>query len=162
MKQEEKVDASAHGLQRWQQGYDLREVTREWGRLQLCLVDELERYATSHTGIDPRVMSIARRVWAEVCAEGATESVTKYFDPQQIEANGHVRDLAQALEQLRELERSRAELWRQAAHDLGGNMGVVMNVTASLASQGAVMTSGDKSSLYCRSTFRRCIRCSRI
>ena len=141
--EEDKVEASAHGLQRWQQGYDLREVTREWGGLQLCLVDELESYATSHSGIDPRVMSIARRVWAEMCTEGATESVTKYFELQQIEANGHVLDLAQALEQLRELERSRAELWRQAAHDLRGNMGVVMNVTAGLV-QGAPVPSGDK------------------
>src|SRR4029077_5952406 len=44
---EHKDDAAAHGLQRWQQGYDLREVTREWGRLQLCLADELESYASS-------------------------------------------------------------------------------------------------------------------
>src|SRR4029453_12068911 len=36
-KAEAKGDASAHGLQRWQQGYDVREVTREWGRLQLCV-----------------------------------------------------------------------------------------------------------------------------
>src|SRR4030095_13954251 len=35
LKEEDKGDASAHGLQRWQQGYDLREVTREWGKLQL-------------------------------------------------------------------------------------------------------------------------------
>src|SRR4029453_13369079 len=64
-KEEDKGDASAHGLQRWQQGYDLPEVTREWGRLQLCLTDELERYASSHAEIDPGVMSTARRVWAE-------------------------------------------------------------------------------------------------
>ena len=90
------------------------------------------------------MMSIARRVWAELCTEGASESVAKYFQLQQIEAKGHVRDLAQALEQLRELERSRAELWRQAAHDLRGNVGVVMNVTAGLALQGAAIPSRDK------------------
>jgi signal transduction histidine kinase len=143
-KEEDKGDASAHGLQRWQQGYDLREVTREWGRLQLCLTDELESYASSHAEVDPGVMSTARRVWAELCTEGASESVAKYFQLQQIEAKGQVRDLAQALEQLRELERSRAELWRQAAHDLRGNVGVVMNVTAGLASQGVAVPSRDK------------------
>ena len=47
--QEQKSDAAAHGLQRWQQGYRLREVTREWGHLQLVLLDELERYAKAHT-----------------------------------------------------------------------------------------------------------------
>ena len=47
--EEEKEDAAGHGLQRWQQGYHLREVTREWGHLQLCLVSELEEYSTAHT-----------------------------------------------------------------------------------------------------------------
>ena len=58
--------------------------------------------------------------------------------------DGHVSDLARALEQLRELERGRSELWRQAVHDLRGNVGVVMNVTAGLASQGVPTPSGDK------------------
>jgi hypothetical protein len=112
------------------------------GRLQLCMAEELESYASAHPEVDPRVMSIARRVWSELCTDGASESVAKYFQLQQIEAKGHVRDLAQALEQLREMERSRAELWRQAAHDLRGSVGVVMNVTAGLgyARPGAAFT----------------------
>jgi len=144
LKEEHKAEASAHGLQRWQQGYDLPEVTREWGKLQLSLADELESYASSHPGVDPSVLPTARRVWAELCTEGASESVAKYFQLQQIEAKGHVSDLARALEQLRELERGRSELWRQAVHDLRGNVGVVMNVTAGLASQGVPTPSGDK------------------
>ena len=43
------------------------------------------------------------------------------------------RDLEQALEQVRELESQRAELWREAAHDLRGTLGVVANVTTGLA-----------------------------
>ncbi len=143
-KEEDKGDASAHGLQRWQQGYDLREVTREWARLQLCMADELEGYSSSHPQVDPRVMATARRAWAELCTESVSESVAKYFQLQQIEAKGHVADLAKAMEQLRELERSRAELWRQAAHDLRGNVGVVMNVTAGLALPSAPTPSRDK------------------
>ena len=144
LKEEDKEDASAHGLQRWQQGYDLREVTREWGKLQSCLADELEIYTLSHPGVDSSVMPTARRVWTELCTEGASESVARYFQLQQIEAKGHVNDLAQALEQLRELERGRAELWHQAVHDLRGNVGVVMNVTTGLASQGVPTPLGDK------------------
>ena len=74
-------------------------------------------------------MSTARRAWAELCSEGVSESTAQYFDLQQIEALGHVRDLEQALEQVRELQRQRAELWREAAHDLRGNLGVVANAT---------------------------------
>ena len=57
----------------------LREVTREWGKLQLCLADELESYASSHPAIEPSVVPTARRVWMELCTEGASESVAKYF-----------------------------------------------------------------------------------
>jgi signal transduction histidine kinase len=109
----------------------------------LCLADELESYASSHPEVDASVMLTARRVWAELCTDGASESVAKYFQLQQIEAKGHVSDLAHALEQLRELERNREELWRQAVHDLRGNVGVVMQVTAGLASQGVPLPSGD-------------------
>jgi signal transduction histidine kinase len=144
LKEQGKGDASAHGLQRWQQGYDLREVTREWGKLQLCLADELESYASNRPEVHPDVLSTARRLWAELCIEGATESVAKYFELQQIEAKGHVSDVADALEQLRELEQARAHLWRQAVHDLRGNVGVVMNVTAGLTSQHVATSSGDR------------------
>jgi signal transduction histidine kinase len=81
-------------------------------------------------------MSIARRAWAELCSDGISESTAKYFQLQQIEAMGHVRDLEQALEQVHELERERAELWQEAAHDLRGNLGVVANATAGLTLRG--------------------------
>ncbi len=129
-------EAAAHGLQRWQQGYDLREVTREWGRLQLCVLDVLERYAADHADLDPATMATARRLWAETCADGVSESTVKYFHLQQVEAVGHVRDLDKALNQLKTLEQQRAELWRQAAHDLRGNVGVVANATAVISKQG--------------------------
>jgi len=125
-------DAASHGLQRWQQGYHLREVTREWGHLHLCLVSELEAYAATHADLEPGVLPTAWRALAELCSQGVSASATRYFQLQQIEAKGHVRDLQQALEEVRDLERRRAELWRQAAHDLRGNVGVVKNVTAGL------------------------------
>jgi signal transduction histidine kinase len=131
-KQASKLDAVAHGLHRWQQGYQLREVAREWAHLQLCLADELSRYALTHSDLAPSVMPIAYRALASVCGEGVSDSTDRYFEMQQIEAAGNVKDLQQALDQLNELERQRAELWREAAHDLRGKVGVVRNVTAGL------------------------------
>lgn len=129
-------DAAAHGLQRWQQGYDLHEVTREWGRLQLCVADEVEAFAAAQPDAAAPAMAAARRAWMEVCAEGVSQSTAQYFRLQQIEAAGHVRDLSQALSNVHGLERQRAELWRQAAHDLRGNLGVVANVAAGLSLDG--------------------------
>jgi signal transduction histidine kinase len=130
-------DAAAHGLQRWQQGYDLREVTIEWGRLQLSVADVLERYAADHPALPSGVMATARRALIKLCSDGISESTSQYFKLRQTEAEGHVRDLGQALDELRRLERHRAELWRQAAHDLRGNLGVVVNAAEILRLTGA-------------------------
>ncbi len=132
---QQKEDAAGHGLQRWQQGYHLREVTREWGHLHLCLVDELESYASAHPDAADS-MSIARRALAEFCNEGVTQSTLRYFQLQQTEAVGHVRDLEQTLKEAQQLESKRAELLRQAAHDLRGNLGTVTTVTSVLGAEG--------------------------
>jgi signal transduction histidine kinase len=128
--------AAAHGLQRWQQGYDLREVTRELGQLNKCVVLELDRYAQVHPGMSLDAMSRARDVWTTLCSTAIEESVTQYFTLQQREAAGHVKDLERALEQIRELEQQRGDQWREAAHDLRGNLGVVAHVAVGLTRHG--------------------------
>jgi signal transduction histidine kinase len=128
--------AAAHGLQRWQQGYDLREVTRELGQLNRCVISELDRFAKAHQSMSLDAMSEARDTWTELCSVAIEESVTQYFDLQQQEAAGHVEDLEQALEQLRELEQERGDVWQQAAHDLRGNLGVVAHVAVGLTRHG--------------------------
>ena len=127
-------DAAAHGLHRWQQGFDLGEVTRELGRLNECVVVELEDYALAQGELAPAVMAAARRIWARQCGDAVSASVSQYFQLQQIEATSHIRDLEQALQALRELEQERARLWQEAAHDLRGGLGVVASATAGLAS----------------------------
>jgi signal transduction histidine kinase len=133
--EERKEDAASHGLQRWQQGYHLREVTREWGHLHLCLVSELEEYSLAHRDLEPSTMPIAWRALATLCSQGVSESTTKYFHLQQVEAEGHVRDLEQTLDEVRALDRMRMDLFRQAAHDLRGNVGVVKNVSSGLTQE---------------------------
>ena len=124
--------AAAHGLQRWQQGYDLREVIRELVKLNECVVSELEDYTAADPGVSHAAIATARRIWATLCSTGIEESVGKYFQLQQEEAAGQVKDLESALADIRSLEQQRGDLWRQAAHDLRGNLGVVANVTVGL------------------------------
>jgi signal transduction histidine kinase len=120
--------AAAHGLQRWQQGYDLREVTRELGKLNEVVVSELESFPAINTD----ALRDARRLWASLFGTGIEESVGQYFKLQQQEAVGHVKDLESALAETKLVEQQRADLWRQAAHDLRGNLGVVANATVGL------------------------------
>ena len=112
---DQKNSAAEHGLHRWQQGYDMHETMREWGHLHLCLLQELERYRTANPQLLPEVMPSARRALVRLCSDGVSASATRYAHLQQSEAASRVRDLEAALIQLRDLERERAESWREAA-----------------------------------------------
>jgi signal transduction histidine kinase len=129
---EQRASAAGHGLHRWQQGYQQREVMYEWRHLHLCLVDELETYSAMHPHLAPAVMPTARRALAQLCSEGVCESATQYKRMQQMEAAGRLRDLEQAMADLKELELQRAQVWREAAHDLRGNLGIVTNAATLL------------------------------
>ena len=124
-----KEDSSGHGMQRWQQGYNLREVTREWWHLHQCLINVLESYSVIQPDLEPEVMPVAWRAVAELCGKGVSDSTAQYFALQKAEAEGHFQDMKQTLEEVREVERWRMDMFRQAAHDLRGNLGVVKNVT---------------------------------
>ena len=121
----EKEQVIEHGLQRWQQGYRLRDLTREWGHLHLCVSAELEEYAQANSGLDASVMHGARQAWSKLCWDGISDSSTQYWQLNQAEAAGHVRVLEQALSTLHEIDQSRAAAWRETAHDLQGSLSLV-------------------------------------
>jgi len=129
---EEKKMVSDHGIQRWQQGYELRELTKEWGHLHMRLMEELESFQAVNPGLEPQVMPIARRELTQLCCDGISDSTTQYWRLHQVEAAAHVRDLQLAIATLSNIDKARAEVWRQAAHDLRGSLGVVKVATALL------------------------------
>lgn len=136
--EQQKISAAEHGLHRWQQGYNQRETIREWGCLHYCILNELERYGQQHVELELTVMPLARRALVRLCGEGVCESAARYEQLQRTEAASRLRDLENALRQLQELERQRAEVWREAAHDLRGTVSVVSNASTLLAKQAAV------------------------
>ncbi|HEY4338611.1 MAG TPA: sensor histidine kinase [Steroidobacteraceae bacterium] len=129
---EQRENAAEHGLHRWQQGYDQSETMREWGHLHVCVLTELDRYEREHPGLHAAVLSGARMALVQLCAEGVCESAARYGRLQQSEAASRANDLARALQDLRALERERAEVWREAAHDLRGTVSVISNASAIL------------------------------
>jgi signal transduction histidine kinase len=129
---DEASDAEGHGLQRWQQGYNEQEVMREWLWLDACLADELHRYATDRHGLDAAVISYAWRLVSQFLVSGMSESVTQYAHLQRADAAARLRTLEDAHRHLASLEQQRAEAWREATHDLRGNLSIVQNVASVL------------------------------
>jgi signal transduction histidine kinase len=133
-KQRKEFGVRLHGLHRWQQGYRLRELTREWGHFQFCLIDEVEKFASEHSELEPNTVSIALRMLSQMCIDGVSDSTAQYWELQQMEAAGHVHDLEEALSTLEEVERARANAWHQAAHDLRGGL-TVLRVASHILSE---------------------------
>jgi signal transduction histidine kinase len=128
--------AEDHGLQRWQQGYADGELMREWRALNACLADELQLFAEAHPTMAPVVLSDAWRHVSEFSVTGMSESVAQFGRLQRTEAAARMAALEDAGAQLAELERQRAEAWREATHDLRGNLSMVKNVASVLRVQG--------------------------
>lgn len=118
-----------HGSHRWEQGYDLREVTREWGHLHYCLMEEIESYRRAHVDGDPELLYLAQQALAEAINDSINESVTQYNDMQIGEASTHLQDLEHALADMTELERLRGEALRTASHDLRGSLTVAVGAS---------------------------------
>jgi signal transduction histidine kinase len=121
-----------HGMHRWQQGYGLSELMREWSHLHLALIGEMQQFTEDNPGLDVRAVNSAYRIIAVLCVEGMSESVAEFERMQRAEAAGQVSDLGRSLLAAREVERRQAEFLRSAAHDLHGNIGILSNATAAL------------------------------
>jgi len=130
--EEHKEGAAAHGLQRWQQGYNQRETARDWGHLHLCLLDELERFESELSADARTVMPTARRALARLIHDGVSESASQYAQMRQSEAAAQVAELERGLQGLTALGEKRAGAWREAAHDLRGSVGVLQTVSTIL------------------------------
>jgi len=131
----EREKFAEHGSHRWQQGYSLREVVREWGHFQLCVLAEIDRFAETEDGARPEAAAFARRLWLEMCNEGIGDSVEQFTELQQSEAEGLFQDLQGAVNELRSLDRQRAEIWHEAAHDLRGNVSLVTSSASILTEE---------------------------
>lgn len=119
---EEKTEEIKHGLHRWQLGYRLLELMREWSHLQRCLFEEIERFAAAHPEFERETLNEANRQLISLVSEGVCESVGQYARLQQAEAAGRMADLEQALAGVGELQRRRNTLIHQAVHDLRTNV----------------------------------------
>lgn len=122
---DQRDEEGKHGLHRWQQGYRLPELLNEWGHLHRCLFDEFEAFATAHPEFGHRTFAEASRQLIALVHQAISESAGQYARLQQDEAAGHLRDLQNAIDEFKKVERRRSDLIRQAVHDLRGNVQAV-------------------------------------
>ncbi len=129
--------AQQHSQHRWQQGYKLRSLVREWGRLNCCVVRHLDALQ-----VEADALAQARQLWAEFVNRNIGEGVAEYESLLQTEASARLGDLERALETMKMLETERGELLREVSHDLRGSLSVVAGASSLLEHQS--MPDGDR------------------
>lgn len=118
-------NARDHGVHRWQQGYNVWEVTREFTHLQTGVTQEIVRYADAHSDFTAHDMARAHAALASLISRGVEESVAQFTQGREAEARSRVEHLENVLQELAELERVRAQAMRAATHDMRGSLAVV-------------------------------------
>lgn len=134
-KEREKEPVDAHSRHRWQQGYNLRSLVREWGHLNECLVEAFHCFAAQHPSIAETVLQEAHRAWARMFNEYVTENVVEYSRLVQTEAATRASELEQAIGHLHQLAEERGEVLRTATHDLRGRLSVVLGSASMMEEQ---------------------------
>lgn len=147
----ERQTARSHAQHRWQQGYNIRSLTREWGHFNSALLETIDHItfdlATTASGesgeqehsVVSRVSSevaeqpdilaragrMARAMAAQLLTESMTGSIVQHSELLQTEATIRGREMEIIIEQLRAEERERGRVLREAAHDLRGSLCIV-------------------------------------
>jgi signal transduction histidine kinase len=131
-----KQEEVKHGLHRWQQGYRLQELMREWGHLQLCIFQVVETFAAAHREFERDTLVEVNHQMITLVNDAISESAAQFERMQQAEAAGRLSDLEGALASINEIERRRAAFIHEAVHDLNGNVLGVSLVAKVLAAPG--------------------------
>ena len=121
----------SHSQHRWRMGYNMRALVRDWGHLNLCMLQELDRYGGHDADAEKAALPAARQVWARLVNDSIAQSAVEYHDLLQVEAVARLNQLEIMLAHMHEMELLRGNSLRTATHDLRGGLGILMG-TASL------------------------------
>lgn len=125
-RQREHESVKSHSRDRWQMGYNMRALVREWGHLNICLLKELDNYGKDHPEKQMLVLPEARQIWANLVNDSIAQSAVEYHNLLQVEASARLSHLKTVLEDMHELELVRGNNLRTATHDLKGSLGILM------------------------------------
>lgn len=121
----ENDSTEGHGFSRWQQGFTVVEVVRDWNHLHDVLVATVERGSLEQTGWTGSTRMQAFHLLSQLVRDGILESLAKYEELRQYEAASHVDDLNASITHLNALFQTQSMRMKEVLHDLEGNLGLV-------------------------------------
>lgn len=117
-----KTEVAKHGHHRWRQGFNLRELIRDWGHLNRTMIIIIERFFASHGGIVHEAHQEALDRLALFMTEATSGSVQRYDELRREESLALEKDLSNAEDKFNTITKARSSLLRETAHDLQGRV----------------------------------------
>lgn len=115
----------SHSQHRWQMGYNMRALVRDWGHLNICLLQELDSYGRHHADAQKVVLPEARQVWAKMVNNSIALSAVEYHRLLQAEATARLNILESLSDDMQEMQVQRGHHLRTATHDLIGALSIL-------------------------------------
>ena len=116
-----KHDADKHGVERWEQGYSIKELIRELSKLRMVLVDEALEFATKRECVPPEYHALLQFIDSQICVLEC-RSVDAYVEEKEAD--------------LKESNNSRLRLIRTVSHELRNMLNSMGLVSEQLAEIG--------------------------
>jgi len=133
-----RAEVSKHGHHRWKQGFSLRELIRDWGHLNRALLAEVEVYIQEHSAPNVATRQEAFDRLAAYVTEAMSQSVVRFDELRETEAEALARDLESTRAAFDQLSEARATLLHEVTHDLGGSLSAVELTAGALKKRAAV------------------------
>lgn len=142
--------ANIHGQHRWQQGYDLDELLREFGVLRIVMSEFITTFQVQNRDFTPDVELEARRILTELINEVSISSTLQFAKENEVAAHTYRdeleaanrklaaanEELQRANERLNKLSKSRQMLTRTATHDM-------RNILSAISGAVRILTKAD-------------------
>lgn len=118
----EKKAAEKHGEERWENGLNLPQVTKEWSVLHSVIIEELTPCMTDDYAMDKNSLEEIQKIVAKNIHRGIRESVNAYFRLENQKAEAQMDDLVEVFQKREEKVKSHKNGLRQTSHDIKGNL----------------------------------------
>ena len=118
--------AREHGLHRWQTGYELHELIIEFEHLFNLLIEQIQTFAKNNSELSPEFLMEVHNAVFSIHTESIRGSVIYYYQLRQTTAAEQALSLQNALDQLKQLSKTRNEHLRHNSHDLRSSFSVLM------------------------------------
>lgn len=119
-------EVARHGHHRWKQGFNLRQLIRDWGHFNQVIVDEIDTFFSERPPDEAPNRSLALHRLAGYMLEAASGSVRRFDELRQAQAASMAEDLENLRQEFDRLTAARGRMLREAAHDLRGGLSAVV------------------------------------